>query len=122
MEAQRNGRQSRWALDIESLHRAVSKKTRLIVVTNPNNPTGAVLNQEEMDEVVRVARKARAWLLVDEIYRGAEVNGPLTPTFWGRYDKAADHFWTLQGFRITRAAPGMDRRAAEDDRQALLLP
>ncbi len=81
-----NGK-ARWALDVESLHRAVSKKTRLIVVTNPNNPTGAVLNQEEMDEIVRVARRARAWLLVDEIYRGAEVRGPLTPTFWGSYDK-----------------------------------
>jgi aspartate/methionine/tyrosine aminotransferase len=81
-----NGK-ARWALDIESLHRAVSKKTRLIVVTNPNNPTGAVLNQKEMDEVVRMARKARAWLLVDEIYRGAEVSEPLTPTFWGSYDK-----------------------------------
>ena len=46
-----------------------------------------MLNQQEMDEMVRVARKARAWLLVDEIYRGAEVSGPLTPTFWGRYDK-----------------------------------
>jgi len=78
---------ARWALDVASLHRAVSKKTRLIVVTNPNNPTGAVLNQEEMDEIVRVARKAHAWLLVDEIYRGAEVSGPLTPTFWGSYDK-----------------------------------
>jgi len=78
---------ARWALDVASLHRAVSKKTRLIVVTNPNNPTGAVLNQEEMDEIVRVARKAHAWLLVDEIYRGAEVGGPLTPTFWGSYDK-----------------------------------
>jgi aspartate/methionine/tyrosine aminotransferase len=78
---------ARWALDIQGLHRAVNKKTRLVVVTNPNNPTGAVLNQQEMDEVVRVARKARAWLLVDEIYRGAEISGPLTPTFWGSYDK-----------------------------------
>ena len=86
VEGSENGK-PRWALDVEGLHRAVSKKTRLIVVTNPNNPTGAVLNQQEMDEIVRVARKARAWLLVDEIYRGAEVNGPLTPTFWGRYDK-----------------------------------
>jgi aspartate/methionine/tyrosine aminotransferase len=77
----------RWGLDIDGLRRAVSKKTRLIVVTNPNNPTGAVLTEQEMDEVLRVARKANAWLLVDEIYRGAEVSGPLTPTFWGRYDK-----------------------------------
>src|SRR6202795_4830948 len=86
VERSENGK-ARWALDIDGLHRAVSKKTRLIVVTNPNNPTGAVLNQQEMDEVVRVARKARAWLLVDEIYRGVEVSGPLTPTFWGSYDK-----------------------------------
>jgi aspartate/methionine/tyrosine aminotransferase len=86
VESSENGK-ARWALDIDGLRRAVSKKTRLIVVTNPNNPTGAVLNQQEMDEVVRVARKARAWLLVDEIYRGAEVSGPLTPTFWGSYEK-----------------------------------
>ncbi len=86
-ESRDHGGKSRWALDVESLHRAVSKKTRLIMVTNPNNPTGAVLDQEEMDEIVRVARKAKAWLLVDEIYRGAEVSGPLTPTFWGSYEK-----------------------------------
>jgi len=78
---------NRWALDIESLRRAVTKKTKLIVVTNPNNPTGAVLNEEEMSELIRVACKANAWLLVDEIYRGAEVRDSITPTFWGRYDK-----------------------------------
>jgi aspartate/methionine/tyrosine aminotransferase len=77
----------RWALDVESLHRAVTKKTRVIVVTNPNNPSGGVLNEAEMAEVIRVARRAKAWLIVDEIYRGAEISGPITPTFWGRYDK-----------------------------------
>jgi aspartate/methionine/tyrosine aminotransferase len=77
----------RWALDIEGLHRAVNKKTKLIVVTNPNNPTGGVLTEEEMAEIIRVARKANAWLLADEIYRGAEIECAITPTFWGRYDK-----------------------------------
>lgn len=77
----------RWALDVDGLERAVTRKTRLIVVTNPNNPTGAVLTASEMDAVVRVARKVRAWLLVDEIYRGAEVNAPMGPSFWRRYDK-----------------------------------
>jgi aspartate/methionine/tyrosine aminotransferase len=86
IERRENGK-LRWALDVESLHRAVSKKTKLIVVTNPNNPTGAVLNEEEMSEIIRVAGRANAGLLVDEIYRGAEVSGPLSPTFWRRYDK-----------------------------------
>jgi len=77
----------RWTLDVESLKRAVNGKTRLIVVTNPNNPTGAVLTESEMDEIVRAARRVNAWLIADEIYRGAEVSGPISPTFWGRYDK-----------------------------------
>lgn len=87
VERRSRGADPRWALDIEGLHRAVTTKTRLIVVTNPNNPTGAVLTEQEMQEVIGVAERANAWLLVDEIYRGAEVQGPLTPTFWGRYDK-----------------------------------
>ena len=78
----------RWALDIESLERAVTRKTRVVVVTNPNNPTGAVLSEAEMEAVVRVARKSGAWILADEVYRGAEVSGgPTSPTFWGRYAK-----------------------------------
>ena len=83
----REGGRMRWALDVDSLRSAVTRKTRLILVTNPNNPTGAVLTPEEMDEIVRAARRVNAWIVADEIYRGAELSGPLTPTFWGRYDK-----------------------------------
>ena len=82
------GPSRRWALDVESLERAVTKKTKVVVVTNPNNPTGAVLTEAEMDAVVRVARTSGAWILADEVYRGAEVSGgPTSPTFWGRYPK-----------------------------------
>ena len=85
-ERRENGK-LRWALNLDSLERAVTKKTRLIVITNPNNPTGGVLSEAEMDAVVRAARRAHAWLLADEIYRGAELQDGLTPSFWGRYDK-----------------------------------
>ena len=77
----------RWTLDVESLKRAVTPKTNVILITNPNNPTGAVLTAAEMDDVVDVARKAGAWLVVDEVYRGAEVQGGTTPSFWGRYER-----------------------------------
>ncbi len=77
----------KWTLDIDSLRKAVSAKTKLIVVTNPNNPTGHVLTEEEMQAVIDEARRVGAWILSDEIYRGAEVDGPLTPTFFGRYPK-----------------------------------
>jgi aspartate/methionine/tyrosine aminotransferase len=78
---------ARWALDPDALARAVTRKTRLILVTNPNNPTGAVLTEAEMDEVVRQARRVGAWIVADEIYRGAEVTGGTSPTFWGRYER-----------------------------------
>ncbi len=83
----REGEGTRWALDVEGLRRAVTSATRLILVTNPNNPTGAILTEAEMDEVIRAARRAGAWIVADEIYRGAEVGGTTTPTFWGRYDR-----------------------------------
>jgi aspartate/methionine/tyrosine aminotransferase len=82
------GPSRRWALDLDSLNRAVTKKTRIILVTNPNNPTGAVLTDDEMAAVVAAARRAGAWIVSDEVYRGAEVAGDEpTPTFWGRYGK-----------------------------------
>lgn len=93
----------RWALDIDELKRAVTKKTKVILVTNPNNPTGAVLTEEEMKAVVEVARKAKAWLVVDEIYRGAEYEGLTTPTFWGRYDNVV----ITSGLSKAFAMPGL---------------
>jgi aspartate/methionine/tyrosine aminotransferase len=84
---QKEAGQYRWTLDVEGLKRAVTPKTNVILITNPNNPTGAVLTAAEMDGVVDIASKAGAWLVVDEIYRGTEVQGPTTPSFWGRYEK-----------------------------------
>ncbi len=93
----------RWALDVDELKRVVTKRTKVILVTNPNNPTGAVLNEEEMDAIVEVARKVKAWLVVDEIYRGAEYNSATTPTFWGRYNKVV----ITSGLSKAFAMPGL---------------
>jgi len=46
-----------------------------------------VLTEDEMDEIIHLARKAGAWIVADEVYRGAEVSGGDSPTFWGRYSK-----------------------------------
>lgn len=83
----KKGAAARWELDLDSLRRAVTRKTRIILITNPNNPTGAILTEEEMDAIVQIARRAGAWIVADEIYRGAEVSGITTPTFYGRYPR-----------------------------------
>ncbi len=84
----RRGLGARWALDLGSLSRAVTRKTKVILVTNPNNPTGAVLTEEEMDAIAAAADRVGAWIVSDEVYRGAEVaGGPVTPTFFGRAER-----------------------------------
>jgi aspartate/methionine/tyrosine aminotransferase len=77
-----------WALDLDELEEAVTERTRLIAVCNPNNPTGRALDEAEMDAIVRVAEHRGAWILSDEVYRGAErVAEEETPSFYGRYDR-----------------------------------
>ena len=81
-------RDGRWALDLAGLEKAVTRDTKVVMVCNPNNPTGAVLTEDEMGAVIAVARRVGAWIVADEIYRGAEVDtDAASPTFWGRYDK-----------------------------------
>ncbi len=76
-----------WEPDWEGLDRAVTPQTRLIYVTNPNNPTGSILSRRSMERIVAVAEKSGAYLVADEVYQGAELDGRITPSFWGMSDR-----------------------------------
>jgi aspartate/methionine/tyrosine aminotransferase len=76
-----------WQPDLEELKSALEAGASFILVTNPNNPTGAALTPASMDGIVELAHRYGAWILVDEVYRGAEVSGGETPSFWGRTDR-----------------------------------
>ncbi len=74
--------QLEWAPDVGELKELVTKRTKLIAICNPNNPTGAVLSLETMNAVVEFARRVGSWILADEVYQGAELEGNITPSFW----------------------------------------
>jgi aspartate/methionine/tyrosine aminotransferase len=76
-----------WQPDLNELEGALQAGASFILVTNPNNPTGASLTSESMDGIVSLAQKHGAWILADEVYRGAEVTGDETPSFWGRGER-----------------------------------
>ena len=78
---------SRWEPNLAALEEIVSPATKVIAICNPNNPTGARLTSIELDRICAVASRIGAWVLSDEIYRGAELDGVETPTIWGRYDR-----------------------------------
>ena len=97
-------RNDRWELDLHELDRAVTSSTNVVMVCNPNNPTGHVLTEPEMDAVVAAADRVGAWIVADEIYRGAELDTDETsPTFWGRYDKVV----ITSGLSKAFAMPGL---------------
>ena len=95
-----------WSVDIDEVGDVVSDKTKLIAVCNPNNPTGHIMTDDEMNAVVKAAERAGAWLLSDEVYAGAEHHQEeVTPSFWGRYDRvlavgSMSKAYGLPGLRI----------------------
>jgi aspartate/methionine/tyrosine aminotransferase len=76
-----------WNPDLGELKNLVTPKTKIICVTNPNNPTGSRLNQESRDTILALAEKNDSWVFADEVYQGAELDRQLTPSFWGNYEK-----------------------------------
>src|SRR5207244_3969492 len=80
-------RDGRWRADVDALARDVSPRTKLIIICNPNNPTGARLDEAELDGIAAIASRAGAWILSDEIYRGAELDGRETKSMWGRTER-----------------------------------
>jgi aspartate/methionine/tyrosine aminotransferase len=78
---------ARWHVDLDDLRRLVTGRTRLVILCNPNNPTGARIPASDLDAVCEIAGKVGAWVLSDEIYRGAELDGVETPSVWGRYER-----------------------------------
>lgn len=78
---------NRWRIDIDGLERVLSPRTKLIVICNPNNPTGARFEAGDLDRIAAVADRHGSWILSDEIYCGAERDGVETPSIWGRSDR-----------------------------------
>jgi aspartate/methionine/tyrosine aminotransferase len=103
-----------WGLDVDALNAAVTKDTKLVAVCNPNNPTGHILTDAEMDTIVAAADRSGAWILADEVYAGAErETGVETASFYGRYDKvvatgSTSKAYGLPGLRIGWAAGPQD--------------
>ena len=77
----------RWRPDLDALARVVSDRTRLIIICTPNNPTGARLTADALDAIAAIADRHGAWILSDEVYRGAELDGHETPSMWGRGER-----------------------------------
>jgi len=72
-----------WEPYAEEIRTAIAPGTKLVVVTNPHNPTGHVLGDASRKAILDRAAEVGAWILADEVYQGAERDGKTTQSFWG---------------------------------------
>jgi aspartate/methionine/tyrosine aminotransferase len=74
--------------DVGAIRAAADDRTALIVLNNPNNPTGALIDESLLLEIVEVAREHDAWLFCDEVYRKLEHEpGSTAPSVADLYEK-----------------------------------
>ncbi|MGH7606687.1 MAG: aminotransferase class I/II-fold pyridoxal phosphate-dependent enzyme [Gemmatimonadales bacterium] len=92
-----------WEPYAEEIRTAIAPGTKLVVVTNPHNPTGHILSAAGRAAILERVREVGAWLLADEVYQGAERDGTTTPSFWGSYDKVI----VVNGLSKAYGLPGL---------------
>ena len=77
---------SDWNPDLQDIELKITKKTRGIVLINPNNPTGAVYDKEIVQGIVRIAEKHKLIVFADEIYDKILYDGVIHHTTAGMTD------------------------------------
>lgn len=92
--------------DLEELKSYVNDKTKLICINNPNNPTGALMDETFLKQIVEIARSVDAYIICDEVYRGLNHEGSgFTTSIADLYEKgissgSISKTFSLAGLRI----------------------
>jgi aspartate/methionine/tyrosine aminotransferase len=76
-----------WKPNPDELRELISPATKLVFINHPNNPTGSVLTEDDMQELCDVVGQHGSYLICDEIYRGLEWDGPLSPSVVNHYER-----------------------------------
>jgi aspartate/methionine/tyrosine aminotransferase len=92
--------------DLDEIAHLVTPKTKLIAVTNPNNPTGSVMDRAMMQRLADLAARVGAYVLCDEVYRGVDQAGDeLTVSMADLYERgistgSMSKAFSLAGLRL----------------------
>jgi aspartate aminotransferase len=60
--------EQKWDLDLKELERMITSNTKMIVLNSPNNPTGKIIQQKQIEAVLKIASKNNIAILSDEVY------------------------------------------------------
>ena len=92
--------------DLDELRAIITPSTRVLVINNPNNPTGSLMDRELLEEIAQIARSCGAYVLSDEVYRGSDQQGDgFTASIADLYERGVStgsmsKTWSLAGLRL----------------------
>lgn len=78
-ELERHGHS--FVLDKEHLFSLIDDNTKAVFINSPGNPTGWVLGDSDMQEILQLARQKRFWIIADEVYNRVTFDGVPAPSF-----------------------------------------
>ena len=93
-----------WQMDFPSLEKAVTKRTRGVVVVHPNNPTGSYVHAQEQEALNSFCREHEISIIADEVFLDYAYNGAPERSFAGNQDALT---FTLSGVSKISALPQM---------------
>jgi len=95
-----------WLPDLDRLADLVANGAKAVTLSNPNNPTGAVIDESGLRRLVEICDRAGAWLVCDEVYRGMNQQEPAaTPSVADLYERgiatgSMSKAFSLAGLRL----------------------
>lgn len=98
--------ENKWLPNLRELENALSRRTKLICINNPNNPTGSLIPDEMLKRIVEIAKNNNSWILSDEVYRGLNLIGnPYSVSIADIYEKgisvgSMSKTYSLPGLRV----------------------
>ncbi len=88
----------------EAIERAITAKTKAIILNSPSNPSGAVVSPADLERIVHLAHERGIWLLLDECYVYLQYTGALVSG--GSFTDAKEHVVVLGSLSKTYAMTG----------------
>ena len=104
------GPAQRYQLSADLIERHWTPRTRGALIASPSNPTGTMVERDEMQRIVAAVERLRGALVVDEIYLGLSYEGARAVGARA-VRRAVRHLELLEVFQHDRLAAGLDRRA-----------
>ncbi|MEG0696576.1 methionine aminotransferase [Algoriella sp.] len=70
-----------YSIDFEELKQKITDKTKLIIINNPNNPSGRILSEEDLKQFEKIISETNAYILADEVYEHITFDGKQHQSF-----------------------------------------